>query len=314
MHTPANSAPAAGAEASIARPRWYSHGLNRLIFYRIAAISASAAPRSIRLLVARAIGRAIGLRLTEERAHVRSNLARVLPEASPAALNAAVGETFANFGACFIDLLTLNRQHPDALRRYIAGVDGEEHMDAAFASRRGAILLTAHLGNWELGGRMLAQRGGRITHVVLSTEEDPDLERYLRVDNPQLRFVTRRHATSTIGLLAALRRGELVAMQGDRPTGGQGDIPVPFFGAPACFPIGPFVLARASGVPVVPAFCRMDQDGRYRITIEPPIWVNSGEEKLGLATMVAVLERTIRAHPTQWFNFFDVRGASRAAS
>jgi KDO2-lipid IV(A) lauroyltransferase len=264
--------------------------------------------------VARAIGRAIGLRLTEERAHVRSNLARVLPEASPAVLNAAVGETFANFGACFIDLLTLNRQPPDALLGYLAGVDGEGHTDAVWADCRGAILLTAHLGNWELGGRMVAERSGRITHVVLSTEEDPDLERYLRIDNPRLRFVTRRHAASTIGLLAALRRGELVAMQADRPAGGRGDVAVPFFGEPACFPIGPFLLARAAGVPVVPAFCRIERGGRYRITIEPPIWVNAGEEQTGLATMVAVLERTIRAHPTQWFTFFDVGGAPGGAS
>ena len=103
-------------------------------------------------------------------------------------------------------------------------------------------------------------------------------------------------------------------MQGDRPTGGRGDIPVPCFGAPACFPIGPFLLARASGVPVVPAFCRMDPGGRYRITIEPPIRVQAGEEQAGLTTMVAILERIIRAHPTQWFNFFDVRGDARAAS
>ncbi len=148
MQPPVNSAFTAGAEASIARPRWYSHGLNRLIFYRIAAISASAAPRTIRLPVARAIGRAIGLHLTEERAHVRSNLGRVLPEASLAVQNTAVRETFANFGACFVNLLTLNGKPSHALRRYIAGVDGKAHLDAVFAAQRGAILLTAHPGNW----------------------------------------------------------------------------------------------------------------------------------------------------------------------
>jgi KDO2-lipid IV(A) lauroyltransferase len=238
----------------------------------------------------------------------------VLPEASPAVLKAAVGETFANFAACFADLLTLNRRRPVALFQYIAGVDGREHLEGVFAARRGAILLTAHLGNWEFGGRALAQHGGRMTHVVLSTEEDAGLERYLRVDTPQVRFVTRRHATSTIGLLAALRRDELVAMQADRPTGGRRDVALPFFGAPACFPLGPFLLARAAGAPVVPAFCRLGRDGRYRITIEPPIWVAPGGEEAGLATMVGVLERIIRASPTQWFNFFDVRGAPHAAS
>lgn len=193
-------------------------------------------------------------------------------------------------------------------------MDSNDHLEAAFVAQLGAFLLTAHLGNWGFGGRILAQHGGQTTHVVLSTEEDPDIERYLRVGTPQLRFVTRRHSTSTIGLLAALRRDALVAMQGDRPTGGRGDLPVPFFVAPAWFPLAPFLLARASRAPVVQARCEMGHTGRYQNTKEPPIWVNAGVEEAGLATMVTVLERTIRASPTQWFKFFDLRGAPRAAS
>lgn len=154
-------------------------------------------------------------------------------------------------------------------------------------------LCTAHLGN---------------------REQDADLERYLRREGERLRFVTRRHATSTLGLLAALRRNEAVAMQGDRPTGERGDTVVEFFGAPAPFAIGPFVLARAAGAPVVAAYCVMDADHRYRITVESPIWVKSGEEPAALAAMVATLERAVRAHPTQWFNFFDVWSPPRAAA
>ena len=65
----------------------------------------------------------------------------------------------------------------------------------------------------------------------------------------ELRFVTRRHPTAMLPLVAALRRGEAVAMQGDRPLGTRGDAIVSFFGAPAAFPLGPFVLARAAGAP-----------------------------------------------------------------
>ena len=90
--------------------------------------------------------------------------------------------------------------------------------------------------------------------------------------------------------------------------------PRPVSRAPAAFPIGPFVLARAAGAPVVPAYCAMDTDHRYRITVEPPIWVKPGEEATALAAMVATLERAIRAHPTQWFNFFDVWSPPRVAA
>ncbi len=310
-HAVAKEAQAANGE--VPRPRWYSHRLNRLAYYRAAAALAGALPRPARLRVARAMGRAIGRRLGAERAAVRENLRRVLPEMSPAALEAVVGATFADFGACFSDLLTVNRQPPERLRRWVGSAVGEDGLDAALAPGRGVILLTAHLGNWELGGRLLVPRLGRTAHVVLSTEQDAALEPYMRGETPNLRFVTRRQATSTLGLLAALRRGEAVAMQGDRPTGERRDTLVPFFGAPAPFPLGPFVLARAAGAPVVPAFCAMAADTSYHIAIEPAIWVKPGEETEALATAVGALERAVRRTPTQWFNFFDMwTGAHRA--
>lgn len=299
----------------VIKPRWYSHGLNRLAYYRLARAVAALLPRPVRLATARAVARAVGRALSAERSRVRGNLARVLAGAKPRELDAAVGETFANFGAFFADLLILNRTEPERLRPYVAVRVGEEYLDAAFAAGRGAVLVTAHLGNWELGGRLLACRGDAPrTHVVLSAEEDAALEPHLRVNAPELRFVTRSHPTSTLGLLAALRRGEAVAMQGDRPTGERGDRLVSFFGSPAAFPIGPFVLARAAGAPVVPAFCTMAPDGRYRVEVGSPIWVKPGEEMAGLEAMVAALERAVRAHPTQWFNFFDVWAPPIAAA
>ena len=297
--------PGLDASHSAAPPDWYSHGLNRLFYYRIAQTAASTLPRPARLRLARGLGRLLSRAVPAERRAVRSNLARVLPGAPPRELDRRVSETFANFGAFFADLLTLNRQPAAALGAYVASAEGEHHLDAALAAGRGVVLLTAHLGNWEFAGRLLSSRGRRTAHVVLSAEQDQALERYLRLDSPQLRFVTRRHATSTLGLLAALRRAELVALQADRPTGGRGDAIVPFFGEPAAFPIGPFVLARAAGAAVVTAFCAMAPGGRYRLEIDPPIWVKPGEETSALATTVAALERVIRAYPTQWFNFFD---------
>jgi KDO2-lipid IV(A) lauroyltransferase len=292
----------AGAPAG---PDYYSHGLNRVAYYRLAAAVAGALPRPARRRVAQGLGRLLARAVPAERRAVRANLSRVLAGASPAEIEAAVSQTFANFGAFFADLLTLNRRPGADLRAYVASADGEHHLDTALAAGRGVVLLTAHLGNWEFAGRLLSTRGRRTAHVVLSAEQDRALEGYLRLDGPHLRFVTRRHATSSLGLLAALRRGELVAMQADRPTGGRGDALVPFFGEPAAFPLGPFVLARAAGAAVIPAFCAMAPGGRYQLEIDPPIWVKPGEELAALGTVVVALERIIRAYPTQWFNFFD---------
>jgi lauroyl/myristoyl acyltransferase len=118
--------------------------------------------------------------------------------------------------------------------------------------------------------------------------------------------VPRSHPTVSLTLIAALRRGEAVALQGDRALGNRGDVLIPFFGHKAPFPVGPFHLARAARVPVVPAFCTLDGDGRYVLRVLPPMTVSRGSEEEALAAWVGTLEQIVAEKPTQWFNFFDV--------
>ncbi len=125
-----------------------------------------------------------------------------------------------------------------------------------------------------------------------------------------MRFVTLGHPATSLALLAALRRNEIVAVQGDRATGGPSDVLVPFFRAPAAFPIGPFRLAAASGAPVLPVFCVLAEDARYRIYMEAPIWVERGGEASGLGRLVTILERYLADFPDQWFAFYDVWASS----
>jgi predicted LPLAT superfamily acyltransferase len=121
-----------------------------------------------------------------------------------------------------------------------------------------------------------------------------------------VKFITRSRPTIALELVAALRRGEVVAVQGDRALGTRGDVMFPFFGRPAPFPLGPFVLARAVGVPLVPAFCVLGESYRYTVKVVAPIVVRRGEEEDAARAWVASLEDIVRRHPTQWFNFFDV--------
>jgi lauroyl/myristoyl acyltransferase len=252
-------------------------------------------------------------RFPEERAIVRANLARVVPGADGAARERLVAELFRNFAVCFADLLTTNRRDgagPGTAP--LARVEGQAVVDAALAEGRGAVVLTAHLGNWELAGRVLAWRHRRPTHVVVAEEADPGVERFLRGGPAPVRFVTLARPTAAVELVAALRRNEIVALQGDRALGSRGDVGVRFFGAEAPFPVGPFVLARAAGAPVVPAFCLLGRDRRYTISLGEPLRVRPGGERAALARWVAVLEDVVGRHPEQWFNFFDVWGDGAA--
>ena len=243
-------------------------------------------------------------RLPAERAVVRRNLTRILPGTPPRALDELVGAVFRNFAVCFADLITANRRA--GVGALVAAIDGMAELQKATRDGRGLVVLTAHLGNWELAGRMLARDGARPTHVVVAAEADPAVERFLRGGVAPVRFVTCAAPTASLALLAALRRGEIVALQGDRALGTRGDVSIPFFGQPAPFPLGPFVLARAVGVPLVPAFCLLDADHGYVVKVEEPLTVARQGEEDAARAWVAILETVVREHPTQWFNFFDI--------
>ena len=281
-------------------PRWYWHSYNRVAAYRLAE-ALGRLPRRWRLALARRLGALALRRMPAERAAVRGTLATITG-ADGTRLDALTARVFQDFAACFSDLVTTNRRPAERLLDYVASVSASPVLE----NGTGIVSVTAHVGNWEMAGRLLAGRTRRRTHVVVAPEAVAGLERWVRRDGDGMRFVARGPVGVGVELVAALRRGEIVALQGDRAIGTQGDALIPFFGRPAPFPLGPFILARAAGVPVVAAFCLLEPDDRYSVRLAEPLTVERGEEAEAARRWVAVLEDVARAYPTQWFNFFDV--------
>src|SRR5262245_26282208 len=296
MAPPEPTAPGPGAP-----PQWYAHCYNRAELYRMAA-ALSWLPRRARLGLARGVGRLAARRLPAERAVVARTLG-VMTGATGHRLDQLAAELFAEFAMIFSDLVCSSRQ---PMRRLLTQV-GERTGVEQFNRISGAVIpLTAHVGNWDLAGRLLAQNVGRPTHVVVAPEEAEALKTWLRRDGDGVRFVARSRPTISLELMAVLRRGEVVALQGDRAFGNRGDVTVPFFGWPVFFPVGPFRLASATGAPVAPAFCTLEADRNYRVTVLEPLLVTPGGEEDALRHWVAILEQVVGRRPTQWFNFFDI--------
>jgi lauroyl/myristoyl acyltransferase len=259
-------------------------------------------PRRARLGLARQLGRLAPWWMPVERAAIRNTLARVTG-ATDSRLEALTVATFADFAMCFSDLVSTNRQPMARLVSHVGTAEGAERVARL---GRGFISPSAHVGNWELAGRLLAERTARTTHVVVAEEEARELEQWVRRGGGGVRFVTRSRPTVSLELVAALRRGEVVAVQADRALGTRGDVLIPFFGKPAPFPLGPFLLASAVRVPVVPAFCLLGADYRYTVKVAEPFSVPRGGEAEAARAWVTMLEGVVREHPTQWFNFFDI--------
>lgn len=236
---------------------------------------------------------------------VGENLRRLNPAGSRWQRVWEAWSVYKNYAYYLIDLMYLSHGEGERAREYTVTVSGSEHLFQALERGKGVLLLTSHLGNWEMGGRALAGIGKKI-HLVYSPDSSDLFERrrtLMRGEEQVQGLELREGGLASLTLYRLLARGELVALQGDRLLFDRG-LPVSFFGFPARFPQGPVRLARLSGSPVVPIFIPMTGYKSYEIIIEAPLEmaVQEGTEQ-NLARIVSVLERYIGRYRTQWYTF-----------
>jgi len=204
---------------------------------------------------------------------------------------------FRNF-AVFIYEFTLLPQ-PAAKRLFDRlTIENRERLDNALREGNGAIVLTAHLGNWELGAAALNICGYPPVVVALPHQSKKITE-----------FFTRRRKACGMDVVylgegmkkvvTALKQNRVIATLGDRDYLRHG-ILCPFMGGKISFPIGIFELANRTASPIIPAFC-VKEKGTYRISFEPPIRVNNVEDSV--KEWSRILERYVRTYITQWFVF-----------
>jgi KDO2-lipid IV(A) lauroyltransferase len=211
----------------------------------------------------------------------------------------------------WVDFFFFGQRPPSAALAQFASLEGLEHMDAAMAEGKGVILLTAHAGNYELGGLLLKARGLKV-HAVYKPDRFAAVERLredLRAQGGVIGIPVDGVGFSTLPLVKLLREGALVGMQGDRDFSLNG-VSIPFFGRPVPFPRGPWELAAMTGAPIVTSFFYTDGDRRFRAHFGAPIRLRAGrgerlaEIEAGMRRYVADLEALIRRHPSQWYCFY----------
>lgn len=180
--------------------------------------------------------------------------------------------------------------------------EGVEHLDQALDGGRGAILITGHIGNWEISGAMLAHRGYPV-NVVAQGQVNSHLEGHLRRtrEHHGMRIIS---DGSPRECLACLRRNEPLALLIDQRAPGS-DIVVPFFGRPASCVPGPARLAAKTGAPVLMCSTRRLEDGSFMGSMRPPIpLATTGDATRDLwensRRFQAAVEEAIRECPEQW--------------
>ena len=222
---------------------------------------------------------------------------------------------FYSFGRALIDrtaVLAGDTKH------FSFSFDGEEHLRNAVAEGRGVLLLTAHLGNWEVAGQLLSRIEVPINVTGFDNEAAEVRALLNRAARANFRLLPLTGSpTDAIPLVAALRRGEIVAMLGDRAYGSSA-ADVPFVNGVAPFPVGAYVMAAIAGAPLVHVFSLREAGGHYRFfgfppqrPVMPPHHQRDAYLRECAARFAGDLESVLKRDPLQWYNFFPFwRGTS----
>ncbi len=245
--------------------------------------------------------------LRKSRRLLKDNL-RVALRAEEAKIDHYARCAFRNFSKYLVDFFRFSRVNADFIKKYVK-VEGRENLDRALAQNKGAILLSAHLGSWELGAVVTSLLGYSICAIVLAHENRRLNDFFVRQRSRKgVKVIPVGEAASAS--LEALGNNQVVAILGDRDYSGHG-IYIEFFGRTAQVPKGQAIFSLRSGSPIVPVFMVREADDILKLVYEPPIeFKPTNNLKSDLEQIVRrcleVVEGYIRRYPSQWYVFVPI--------
>jgi len=305
-------------QAKIPRSGAFSERLNRFAIRRGFPILAWIAPRAPRWFLfahARWIIALVFFFHSRPKRAIARNLARVLGAApGSAAVRRATNAMLRHLAYYWVDLFRFPQLPRDRLRELIVGGD-ERALDPLrerLATGERILLMTAHLGNWELGAVMLGQADIplAIIYVPDEFEQAEQFRSYMRMLSKVTEIpLPAEDRFASLAVLRAFAEGRVVALQGDRDFRGSG-VELTFLGAKARFPTGPFHLARMTGGVLLPTFIAYAPDLRFEVEHGNPIVVartadRDEDVRQAMQQWIATLEEAVRRWPTQWYTFYD---------
>lgn len=277
-------------------------------FVQLVAFWVIRLPRGAALKFCGFLGQLAYLIVSDARRMTTRNLSRAFdwPEGHPRLVRTA-RDVFINAGKNVADLVLMPRLNESNIDQLIRA-KGCQHLDWAMAQGRGVVVITGHIGNWELMAAYLAIKGYPV-NAVARRVYDVRLNRILDDlrKNAKVRGISRD--TEVKEMIRVLRRGEMLGLLMDQDTKVRG-VFVPFFGRPAHTPTGPIILAMKTGAVVVLGAIHRQEDETFLITIEQPlklVYTGNREEDIliNTAACTSALERFIRLDPAQWVWMHD---------
>jgi len=265
-----------------------------------------ACAQTLPLRAVRLVGATLGLTaygfLRGQRRLTQTHLVHAFGETlSPAERRRIARRVFWNLGQSALEWLWLPRLSCDELKRLVTS-EGVEHLRRAIANGKGAIIITAHFGNWEiipLYLRSLGFEGG----VLARRLRYPEYESFL-ISLRGAKGVPTFTRGSFKEVATLLRANQIIGILPDQDMDSLEGVFVNFFGHPSYTPVGPAALSLLTGAPLLPCFLIREGE-RFRLVIEPPIPMPQTTDRTQALVMLTqawshVVESYIRRYPDHW--------------
>ncbi|MFH1381218.1 MAG: lysophospholipid acyltransferase family protein [Candidatus Omnitrophota bacterium] len=243
-----------------------------------------------------------------DKINLRYNLRIVLPGECEKNIEDHIKNVFRNFAKYLIDFLNFSKVNKEFIAKYVI-LEGRENLDKTMAHGKGTIFLTAHIGNWELGGAVVATLGYPFYAIALS-HKDKRINDFFLEQRAACGEKVIPIGAQLRSCFKVLKNNGTLAVVGDRDFSNHG-VPAVFFGKPTILPKGAAVFSLRTLAPIVPTFVIRTKDDKFRMYFLDPIYPKrtDNEEldiKLVMENYIAVMEKFIRQHPDQWYAYRKV--------
>src|SRR5438105_1575820 len=235
---------------------------------------------------------------------VERQIAAAFPDWPPRKVRRVATDSYRHLGRSAIETALMDSLGKDGVLKLVESIEGWHLVEEVVAKGLGAILVTGHIGNWELAGAYVAARGIPID-VIARAMANPVFDAYLNRTREGIGMAVVKDTDAVRRTPRSLRAGRAVAFVADQGVMGLASTFVPFFGRPAKTPRGAAVFALRFNVPVLFVVALRKPNGKYRIVVErveaPPTGDREKDVDAIVARFTQLLEKWVRAVPEQYF-------------
>jgi KDO2-lipid IV(A) lauroyltransferase len=276
------------------------------ILYRIGYLLANILPLKLAYSLAKRVSYLQYILSKKDRNAVVQNLG-IITKKDVKECQKLARKVFRNFGLYLVDFFRMSSLSKEDIKKRVK-VEGIENIDGVLKQNKGGIILTCHIGNWEMGGVVMAMLGYDISAVVLNHKHKNINNFFIKQrEEKGLKVIPIDHIMKRC--VSALRRKGLLALAGDRDFTNNG-IVMDFFGMPTSIPKGPAMFSLKTDSPIIPGFFIRRDSFNYSLIFDKPMylketpWMDKDEiMKEANKKFVASMEKYIRAYPDQWLIF-----------